>query len=338
MVPSPETWPYLDPHKKRRVAIITGGLLGVGYYTLLHLYLHGYTVYIAGRSRSRVMKAINECKHAAAAHNLELEKPHKVGELHFLEVDLASVELVLTAVEMFMQKELRLHLLINNAGVIALPHVVTEDGFEIQLQTNFILPFLLTHQLLPLLEKTADEDPDHPPRVIYLSSLGHKLAWQYWLPATNFNYWPNLFFTWFRYARAKTAGIHFVKMLAHRLPNVLCMAVHPGLVMNTNLFTHWTRLPIIGIVFWCLFQFFGYLFGVTAEEGARSTIRCSLDPSLTVECDSGAYFAKGEKLAPNRVANSMKYAAETWAWTASELANRGIRQATSQERNDSWRL
>lgn len=331
MPPDPEIWPFLDPHQQRRVALITGGLLGVGYYTLLHLYLHGYVVYIAGRSKSRVLKAINECKHTAAEYNMNHEKPHKVGELHFLEVDLASVELVLAAVESFLTKELRLHLLINNAGVIALPYAVTDDNFEIQLQTNFILPFLLTTQFLPILEKTAEEDSTNPPRVIYLSLLGHKLAWKYWRPAANFDYWPNLLFTWFRYARAKTAGIHFIKMLAHRLPKVLCIAVHPGLVMNTNLFTNWTRLPIIGILFWCLFQIFGYLFGVSAEEGANSTIRCCLDPSLTVDKDNGAYFAKGDRLQPNRVANSMKYAAETWAWTANEMANRGILASSTMD-------
>lgn len=333
MVPSPDTWPFIDPVKDRRVALITGGSLGVGYYTVLHLYRHGYAVYIAGRSRSRVHKAINECKHAAAELNRRDDKPHKVGELHFLEVDLALVELVLHAVEVFCTRESRLHLLINNAGVIALPFAVTQDGFEIQLQTNFISPFLLTTQLLPVLELTAAACPEAPPRVIYLSSLGHKLALRYWLPALSFDYWPNVVFTWFRYARAKAAGIHTVKMIAHRLPAVLSMAVHPGLVMNTNLFTNWTRLPIIGIVFWCLFQIFGWLFGVTAEEGASATIRCCLDPDLTPATDNGAYFAKGERLEANRVASSMTYAAETWAWTVLELASRGICAPLTQPRN-----
>ena len=325
MLAAPDTWPFVDPVKDRRVALITGGSLGVGYYTVLHLYRHGYAVYIAGRSRSRVHKAITEVKHAAAALNRGDDKPRRVGELHFLEVDLALVELVLHAVDVFCRREARLHLLINNAGVIALPYAVTQDGFEIQLQTNFISPFLLTTQLLPVLEATAAAlAPEAAPRVIYLSLLGHKLALRYWLPALSFNYWPNVVFTWFRYARAKAAGIHTVKMIAHRLPLVLLMAVHPGLVMNTNLFTNWTRLPIIGIVFWCLFQIFGWLFGVTAEEGASATIRCCLDPLLTPATDNGAYFAKGERLEANHVALLMTYAAETWAWTVLELALRGI--------------
>lgn len=320
----PDQWPYLDPATDRRVALITGGCSGVGYYTVLNLYLHGYCVYIAGRLRSRVMTAIHEWQRAAAAAVAADEKAHPTGELHFLEIDLASVDLVMAAVDNFCLVECRLHLLINNAGVIALPYAVTPDDFEVQLHTNYISPFLLTTQLLPVLEKTAAEDPERPPRVIYLLLVGHRLAFRYFGPGSSFKCSPNLLFTWLRYARAKTAGIHFVKMLTRRSPQVLSMAVHPGLVMNANLFTHWTRLPIIGILFWCLFQIFGYFFGVSAADGAAATVRCCLDPSLTVQNSNGAYFAKGERSQPNRVAGNMAYAAETWAWTANEMANRGI--------------
>lgn len=322
----PDSYPYLDPSKDRRVALITGGNSGVGYYTVLHLYLHGYIIYIAGRSKSRVTKLIIELNETATLIRLEyLEQDLKtrfLGELHFLEIDLIKLISVQQAVSQFRLLEDKLHILINNAGVMGLAYELTEDKFEIKLQTNYISPFLLTTSLLPLLDKAFTIET--PPRIIHLSSLGHKFAPKYFSMDSKLNFRPNFIFTWLRYAKAKIAGIHFMKMLALRNPQILSMSVHPGLVMNTNLFTYWTRLPIIGIVFWILFQIFGYFFGITPEQGANAVIKCCLDPNLTLEACNGKYFAKGELSEPTKVANDMDYAARTWIWTVRELALRGF--------------
>lgn len=319
-----ESLPYLNPATDRRVCFITGGSSGVGYYTVLHLYLHGYIIYIAGRSKSRVTKSIAELTETADA--IVRDYPPKcrrfVGKLNFLELDLCDLNLVQRAVEKFKLLESRLHVLINNAGVMAIPFSMTQDNFEIQLQTNYISPFLLTTLLIPMLENSASTT--FSPRIIYLSSVGHKLNFRYFPMDSNFNYLPNFIFTWIRYAKAKTAGIHFTNMLALRNPQILSMSVHPGLVMNTNLFTYWTRLPIVGMMFWCLFQIFGYLFGITPEEGATTVVRCCLDPKLNAHDNNGKYFINGEEASPSKVASDMDYAARTWIWTVHELSERGI--------------
>ena len=138
------------------------------------------------------------------------------------------------------------------------------------------------------------------------------------------NHWPNILFTWFRYAVAKTASIQFTKMLAIKNPDILCISVHPGLVMNTNLFSYWTRLPFVGIFFWILFQIVGYFFGVSNEQGSISTLKCALSPKLTAEEDNGKYYTTGGyESKPSYVANSLDNAASTWIWTVHELRDRG---------------
>ena len=57
-----------------------------------------------------------------------------------------------------------------------------------------------------------------------------------------------------------------MKMLTLRNPKVLFLTVHPGLVMNTNLFSYWTRLPIVGIIFWFAFYLFGYFSGSQVKK------------------------------------------------------------------------
>lgn len=326
----PDSLPYLNPATDRKVALITGGNSGIGYFTVLHLYLHGYAVYIAGRSKSCMTKSMAELKEHATKIRLEYTSQQSnerfLGELHSLYIDLVNLQLVLQAVETFKSFESELHLLINNAGVMAIPYSMTGDDFEIQMQTNYVSPFLLTTKLLPLLEKTADKlPPSDPPRIIYLSLVGHFFAIRYFDMDSTFNYTPNIIFTWFRYGLAKTAGIHFTKMLALRNPNILCLSVHPGFVMNTNLFSYWTRLPIIGILFWCFFQVFGFFFGVSNKEGCYATVKCCLDPSLSLEKDNGKYYVTGGvESQPSSVASNMDYAARTWIWTIQELSERKI--------------
>ncbi|CAX43678.1 dehydrogenase, putative [Candida dubliniensis CD36] len=325
-----DSLPYLNPNVDRRIAFITGGSSGLGFYTVLQLYLHGYTVYIAGRSKSRCLKSIKELKNKAidirsTYTSLQLNERF-LGDLRFLEIDLSNLTSVITAVENFKKLEDHLHILINNAGAMALPYTLTIDKFEIQLQTNFISPLVLTTKLLPILQKTTDKFPKLPtPRIIYLSSFGHQFALQYFNLNNGLNYYPNFIFTWIRYGMAKVAGIHFMKMLALRNPKVLFLTVHPGLVMNTNLFSYWTRLPIVGIIFWFVFYLFGYFFGVTSEQGANVVIKCALNENLTVEIDNGKYFGpNGKESQPSNIATNMDYAARTWIWTIKELNQRGI--------------
>lgn len=322
----PSQMPYLHPRRDRRVALITAGNTGVGWHTVLLLYLHGYVVYLGGRSRSRCMKSIDGLQKAAAPivarYTPEETDVRPLGELHYLELDLASLKSVRCAVGQFKNQEKALHLLINNAGVAMLPYKLTADGFELQLQTNYVAHFLLTTQLVPLMERTADYSA--PPRVIYITLTAHRFVFRRISLRTSLDYRPNAVFTWFRFAMAKTAGIHFVRMLALRNPRLLCVSVQPGIVMNPNHFAYWTRLPIIGSLFWCLFHIFAFLFGVSEATGALAIFKCCVDPTMASTTHNGAHYNMLDKTQPSKRASDMDYAAQLWIWTSHQLRKRNI--------------
>ncbi|CAL9737330.1 probable oxidoreductase Env9p [Monosporozyma servazzii] len=322
----PDTLPYFDPVSERKVAVITGGTGGIGYYTCLHLFIHGYTVYMCGKNSQRVNKTIKDIEEEALSRaNKRHEKKHnsyrydvnKFGSLHYIHLDLKDLKCVERAALKLTKLETQVDVLINNAGIMAIPFERTRDNFEIQLQVNYISHFLFTMKLLPLIQKCHG-------RVVSLSSLGHFLQYKYWKLSEQFNYFPNMVYTWFRYAVSKTALIQFTKMLAIKKPEVLCVSLHPGLVMNTNLFSYWTRLPIIGIFFWLLFQVINELFGVTNEQGAIGTLRCVMSPELNIEDDNGKYFTTGGvESKSSSIANNLDDAATTWIWTVHQLNDRG---------------
>lgn len=315
----PDTLPYYNPALQRKVALITGGNSGIGWYTVLHLYMHGFVVYMCGRNSSRVNKAIKAITIEAKKRCGQKNGPKGyLGSLHYLHTDLADLKCVERAAMKIIKKEDQLDVLINNAAVMALPYEVTKDGFEIQLQTNYIAHFLLSIRLLPLLQKSHG-------RLITLSSVGHNLEFIYWNLSQDWNYRPNMIFTWLRYAMAKTASIQFTKMMAIKYPDILCLSIHPGLVMNTNLFSYWTRLPLVGIFFWMLFQIVGFFFGVSNEQGSLATLLCALSPDLSTEEDNGKYFVTGGvESKPSYIANNLDDAASTWIWTVHELRDRGF--------------
>jgi NAD(P)-dependent dehydrogenase (short-subunit alcohol dehydrogenase family) len=346
----PNLLPYHNPNLNRQVCLITGGNSGIGYHTVLHLYLHGYVVYLAGRNKVRVNNAIESIKKEAvdrrSKYSFAQQEKRFLGSLHFLQCDLLSLDSVELAAKEFKRLEKSLNLLILNAGIMAVPYCKTVDDFEIQLQTSYVSHFLLTDRLLGLLTSQesdqqieAAEDTSEKyeivirnengfvvedPRIIFLSSIGHWFAFFHFSLDSQFNYFPNILFTIFRYGMAKCAGIHFVKSLAYRHPSVLSVAVHPGVVLNTNLFTHLTHLPLFGTVFWVLFQIFDWCFGVSNEEGSYSSVRCALSDDLDKTKDNGKYYTTfGIEMKPSHIATNRDYADETWAWTVKQLNDRG---------------
>lgn len=327
-----QSLPYINPNIDRRTVLILGGCSGVGWYTVLHLYLHGYIIYITGRSKSRVIKCIDELKQESinirlTYTSLEHSQHRVLGELIYLELDLSNLNSVHNVSKTLIRLELNLNILINNLSTNFLPYHKTPDGFELQLQVNYISPFLVIIQLLPLLENTADLFPNiDAPKIIYTSSPVHRFAFKYFDLNSDLKYYPGFIFNVLRYSRAKVLGIHMIKMLALRNPRILSVTIDPGYVMNANFFSSLTRFPIVGIFFWLLYQMFGFLFGSSIEAGACGIIKTCLDPSLDLEDDNGKTFSNdGQETTCSKVANNMDYAARTWIWTLNKLNERNIR-------------
>ncbi|KAI5961803.1 hypothetical protein CANMA_003780 [Candida margitis] len=325
---NPSTAPYYNPETERKVAIITGGNSGIGWYTTLHLYLHGYVVYMAGRTESKVKKAFEDIEKEAKARvaaNKDAKSDHVFGELHYIHIDLLDLSTVPKAVAAFAAaKEEKLDVLINNAGIMGVPYQVTKDDYEIQYQVNFVTHFLLTLQLVPFLQKTVEAGST--PRIVNLSSIGHNFAYKYFKPEKNkLNAFPNSIWTWVRYGIAKAAEIQITKEWAIKYPKFLSIAIHPGVILGTNLYDYWRQIPIIKYPASAIFALSDKVMGVSNEEGSLATLRAAMDPTLNTKQDNGEFLVTGgivEK--PSKVASNLEYAKETWDWNIEQLKKRGF--------------
>lgn len=317
---NPTTAEYFNPESVRRVAIVTGGNSGIGWYTVLHLYLHGFIVYVAGRNEEKVKSAIEKIKEEASNRvdsYSELEKNTRhLGELSYINFDCCDLKSVQRCATGFFTKEKLLHLLINNAGIMAVPFELTKDNFEIQYQVNFVAPFLFTLLLLPALKAAKN---DTIPRVVNLTSMGHQLATKYYDPTDTLNGFPSVFYAWLRYANAKTALIHFTKKFAEEYPGIISIAVHPGVITDTQLYSWWDTLPYVGKLFVAGKNLSGYFVGVSQEEGCLATLSAAMNKDID-DNDSGSYMVTGGRITvPSSVATNKKNIDTTWNKTLESL-------------------
>ncbi|MBE1537533.1 oxidoreductase [Actinomadura algeriensis] len=187
-----------------RRAIVTGANSGLGYHTALQLARHGASVVLACRSAERGRAAHDRIRAAAPDADVAL------GSL-----DLAD----LSSVRAFAERHADpLDVLVNNAGVMALPHRTTADGFEMQFGTNHLGHFALTGLLLPALRAAK------APRVVNVTS---GLAW-----SGRFD-WKDLqgerrYGKWSAYGQSKLANLAFTAELDRRVPELTAVAAHPG--------------------------------------------------------------------------------------------------------------
>src|SRR5580693_7404223 len=141
------------PSQRGRVAVVTGANSGIGWHTAVELARAGAEVVMAARNEAKGQEAVERVLH---------EVPR--AKVRFERLDLAS----LRSVREFAARVAsggRLDLLVNNAGVMRIPvRQVTEDGFEMQMGTNFVGPFALTLLLMPALLRSD------APRVTTVSS------------------------------------------------------------------------------------------------------------------------------------------------------------------------
>jgi len=218
-----------------RTAAITGTTSGTGYVCARELAKRGATVLLLNRASPRA---------EASLAKLQAEVPG--GVFDAIECDLQSLASVRVAIGQIQAKYEKLDVLCNNAGVMALKDAATEDGYDVQMQTNCISHFLLTRDLMPLLEKSDDA------RIVNHSSgarLGPPLEPKYFgknggdlggdgTDAENASFrGPR----WMRYHQTKLANAVFTyglqaKLEKAGLTQVKALLAHPGLA-RTNLQT-----------------------------------------------------------------------------------------------------
>lgn len=212
-------WTVADmPDLSGRDAVVTGANSGLGYCTARELARRGARVVLACRS---------EARGAAALDRLAAEVPAADAQVWPLDLgDLGSVREFARRHDR--ERGGRLDLLVNNAGVMALPHRRTADGFETQFGVNHLGHFALTGLLLPALLAAPGA------RVVTVSSMLHLLAT---VDPRDLNS-EQRYRRWLVYARSKSANLLFTHELARRLrsagADVVAAAAHPGYA-STNL-------------------------------------------------------------------------------------------------------
>ncbi len=281
---------------------MTGANSGLGFETALGLAGAGAEVFLACRDRDRGGRAIGEIREAVPGAAVEP-----------LDLDLADLGSVRAAAEAFSAKREALHLLVNNAGVMALPEGRTADGFERQLGTNHLGHFALTGLLLERLCRAPGA------RVVVVSSLMHRFGR---VPEGDLRA-ARRYSRWGAYCDSKLANLSFALELGRRaaaagLP-IAVAAAHPGYTATELVFggarmegARWkTAVMRLG----------NRLFGQPAAVGALPTLYAAAADDVA----SGDYLGpsgplelKGppKRVKPSARARDPEAAARLWAASA----------------------
>ncbi len=205
------------PDQRGRTIAITGANSGLGLETTRELARNGATVIMATRSTERGEEAARDVREDVPDADLRVE-----------ECDLANLESVRSVADRLADEPI--DVLINNAGVMAIPRSETDDGFETQFGVNHLGHFALTGLLL----ETLTTDEGEPARVVTVSSGVHERG------EIDFDdlQSADAYDKWAAYAQSKLANVLFAYELERRFltagMNAESMAVHPGYA-NTRL-------------------------------------------------------------------------------------------------------
>ncbi|CAG8742616.1 25362_t:CDS:10, partial [Dentiscutata erythropus] len=234
-----------------------------------------------------------------------IKEETKNDAVEFLQLDLQSLNSVKVAAETFLARKLPLHILVNNAGIMATPFATTVDGIQDQFGTNHIGHFVFTLLLLPTIKASA------PSRIINVSSEAYRLAPS---PAgiefEKLND-PKAHTAFQRYNQSKLANILFTLELNKRLSgtNVYCNCLHPG-VIKTELMRgvvadwgSWVK-PILSVI---------TFFFLTPDDGALTQLYCATSPEIEEKNLRGKYFVPFGKVGePSAKGKDEELAKKLW--------------------------
>lgn len=264
------SWTTTDiPDQTGRTIVVTGANSGLGEATARELAAHGASVVLACRSTA---------KGEAAAARMS-------GDVTVRELDLAD----LASVRRFAEQTAAVDVLINNAGIMAVPQGRTADGFESQLGTNFLGHFALTGLLLPTITD----------RVVTLSSGAHRIGR---IVLDDLNWERRRYRRWAAYGQSKLADLMFAYELGRRLDAagspIRSLAAHPGYAA-TELQSHTETFQDAAM------KILNRVVAQSAADGALPTLFAATSP----EASNGEFYgpdglgeARGKH--PKRVSSS----------------------------------
>ncbi|WP_420384073.1 SDR family oxidoreductase [Novosphingobium sp.] len=254
------SWTLRDiPDQSGKLAVVTGATGGLGLETAMALAGAGAEVILAGRNPGK-----------GRAAEAQIRARHPQANIRFETIDLASLAAVAAFSDAMLAAARPIDILVNNAGIMALPkRMLTPDGFEMQVGTNYLSHFALTGRLLPLLRAGQA-------RVVQLSSIAHRRGT---IRLDNLNaergYKPFQV-----YAQTKLAMLMFAFELDRRSKahgwGLTSVAAHPGVAttdiiangMAPNPLVAWLSRTVIGVI------------GHSAADGALPQINAATAPNL----------------------------------------------------------
>jgi len=295
-----------------KVFIVTGGTSGVGKALVQILYSHNAKVYLTGRSEQKATDAIKSIKSSV---------PDATGELVYLHLDLDDLTTIKKSAEEFLSKEKKLDVLWNNAGVMVPPDgSKTKQGYEMQLGTNNVAPFLFTKLLTPLLVETAKTASPGSVRVVWVaSSAAEATSPKGGVDMNNLDYKQNKQ-GWTKYGVSKAGNVLHGKEYAklHKDDGIVSVSLNPG-NLKTDLQRHMSGLMSYVLDF-ILFP---------PIQGAYTELFAGLSPDVKME-QTGAWIQPwgrlGVPLRKDLVAASKTeaeggtgIAAKFWEWSEEQV-------------------
>ena len=256
------------PDLRGKVIIVTGANNGLGFEAAKVFASHEAQVVLACRDLVKGKAARDQVRSESIGAKVEV-----------IHLDLANLASIHQFAQDFKAKYERLDVLVNNAGILAVPYAKTVDGFESQFGTNYLGHFALTGLLIDHLLKTNRS------RVVMVSSTSHRLGK---IDFDNLNYEDGNGYTRMgAYRRSKLANLIFAYELDRRLKGLkadtVSVAAHPG-ISNTNIVHHFDHLKVTKI----LRFFFDWLIPIPAV-GVLPILRAAVDE----EVEGGEYFGPG---------------------------------------------
>jgi NAD(P)-dependent dehydrogenase (short-subunit alcohol dehydrogenase family) len=283
---------YMDARQSLsgKTIVVTGATSGIGLATATQLASRGAFIIGVGRSQSRCLQAEKTIRNACSEAKVE-----------FLVADLSSLNQIRELAEGIRREAAGkrngyIDVLINNAGTVSSWYVSTAEGFELQFAVNHLAPFLLTHELMPLLKAAPFG------RVITVSSGSHyhtRIHWKDILLRRHYN-------CLLAYKQSKLANILFSCELNRRLgsgASVHAYAVDPGLV-NTEIGLKGTA----GITRWVWMKRSNR--GVQPSDAAVSVAFLAADPSVQGRQD--VYWKECRPLRPSHYSQREDIAGRLW--------------------------
>ncbi|XP_039315479.1 retinol dehydrogenase 12 [Solenopsis invicta] len=291
-----------------KTVVITGASDGIGKETARDLYARGGKIIMACRNMEKANQAMEDIKNNPPSY-IKVTKEEYIknaGELAIYILDLTSIKSVIECARNLLTNESTIDILINNAGVATQKsNGKTEDGIQITFQVNYLGHFILTLLLLSKMKSSSNC------RIVNVSSIAHIFGSMHFddinLERTNS---PLMSYAFKSYAQSKLANILFTKELTRRLKeadiheiNVYCL--HPGIIPTIMLEKSTKDIFLSPII-----NFFLKLFYKNVEEGAQTTVYCSVAEETANE--TGLYYSNCDVATTYREANNNQHAKKLW--------------------------